>query len=168
MQVKVVSLVNAFGKSPQGLKKEAVYRVIAVEMSLYHRTVEYTIVNEYGTVASYHQSHFEIIDNKVEADWIVKKVGDKYYQLTPECIAYDGFAEEFYDGKKKAQEVFYTRFPEFREVTEEDVRRERTMKTEELLKSGKGIYEVSREVGLDIDEVGDIYAQLVEKKKLIP
>jgi chromosome segregation and condensation protein ScpB len=69
-------------------------------------------------------------------------------------------------------ELFYQRFPEFKFKTDEEWKREELKKlTEhvtELLLQGKELYEVHRETGVDIDEVGDIYTKLVKGNKITP
>lgn len=98
----------------QGLTIGKAYQVIAMMVNLLGKDILFNIQNDFGGLSFYSHNHFEIIDSKIDLDWVIRKVTTDEYILLPDVISYKTFYEDYHDDDKNAKEIFNKRYPSIR------------------------------------------------------
>ena len=75
--------------------------------------IRFNIIDDTGRIAFYEPEFFDISDNKIGPDCVLKNKTDGYYMILPEIISYDGFFEDYHNDDPIAIEKLKKRFPEF-------------------------------------------------------
>jgi hypothetical protein len=93
------------------LKKQ--YRVVAISFNLHNKTLRYNILDDFTRLAFYEEDYFEVVDNGVDQDWVLKKKSKDFYILLPQLLAYDTFYEDYHNDDEEAIKKFKTRYPSY-------------------------------------------------------
>lgn len=87
------------------------YKIVSIVLYFGKEEVVYQLVNDDKLLALYTSEKFELIDSKVEPDWVMLIHNYNVFEFTPEPFSYPGFLEEYHDDDEKAVNLFKTRFP---------------------------------------------------------
>lgn len=97
--------------SKKGLKKGQVYNVISISINQNQKKFLYRIIDSEGTPALYENHLFDIIDNKLDSDWIISFNEEfNVINIMPASISYKGFWEDYFNDEDNAVKIFNNRF----------------------------------------------------------
>lgn len=95
----------------QGLSIKKIYQVVAVIVNLHGREILYNIQDDFGRLSFYSHNYFDIVDNKIEEDWVINKFTEDEYILLPLVMSFPSFYEDYHNDDPKAIEIFRRRYP---------------------------------------------------------
>jgi hypothetical protein len=97
--------------SKKGLRKGQVYNVISISINQNQKKFLYRIIDSEGTPALYENHLFDIIDNKLDSDWIISFNEEfNVINIMPSSISYKGFWEDYFNDEDDAVKIFNNRF----------------------------------------------------------
>jgi hypothetical protein len=93
------------------LTKDNEYLVVAIFVSIRSNSLKYNLVDDYNRLAFYESNLFEVIDHKIDSDWIFEQNHEDTFMFLPEGLAYVSFYEDYHNDDPIAIEKFKSRYP---------------------------------------------------------
>lgn len=91
------------------LDSNKIYEVVGTIIMKSNNETEIEIIYDKHNFWSFPMNLFEIVDPTIPDDWVVfEQLGA--YQMLPKILAYEDFREDFADGYREAEKIFYNRF----------------------------------------------------------
>jgi hypothetical protein len=105
--------IDKFGKNHPKygivLDSNKIYEVVGIIIMKRNNETEIEIIYDKHNFWSFPMNLFEIVDPTIPNDWVVfEQLGA--YQMLPKILAYEDFREDFADGYREAEKIFYNRF----------------------------------------------------------
>jgi hypothetical protein len=97
-----VKLQRRYLKYPE-LSTGQVYPVVGIEAD------DYRIINDLGRPYLYPHRLFAVVDDEFPSDWVVETGEDGERYAYPAAMNAPGFFEDFFDGKPRANAIFWKR-----------------------------------------------------------
>lgn len=89
------------------------YCVVTITVNIGSGEIMFNVINDNGQIAFYEPEFFEIVDNRIGVDWVLRHKHPGYYAFMPTLIAYDGFWEDYHNDDFNARGNLKKAFPEF-------------------------------------------------------